>query len=843
MLDVLKKNSGYSLIEVIVAMVGLSLTVLLLGTILTMSVRTNTSTRDSDMTLAAARAKMNELVASTVLINPNGNTTGNDQYTAPNGNIFNRNWTITPVRVGEGATATINGASVEVTARAVPEGAEPVTISGFIDRDNVCNPAADVADRRPLIILANNTDIQTGTGTSGDPIIITRLLNFTTAGENVAGISNVLFTASPNADPLARELRVAGTNSSTVSANRNGNISITQADLGAIVGATIQPNAPTVVQRQFNIRYANCAGNNGSDNSVAYITFRFQHSTDGTPGGGDQPTNCLTGNISNQSFSGDNTQVRNHNITHTLQVTTPGITWTIAGAPAGITIPADNTAQIRVATTTAVGPHSFSVTATPACNAALARTITVTVEVTAPQAQCAIGTLSTTLWDVTQGSIPATIVTLPNIGTNGTVTWAHQSGSNEITVASGGAISIPQNSGAINRTATVRASCGSATPRDFNITVRVQATTTGCSDGSYITPLSGNAIRHNTGVTFDACSYVCLSQRTPISWGSRENCTSTPGQLGYLSDGSWITYNIRVGATGAHRIIMETARQDAGDATITVSTGSAATTITAPSTGNWGTFGQRSGNIDLNSGDVTIRLTVNSSTIIRNIRIEQISTPTHTIIFDRGNNPIGGTVTCTQQTVTEGSTIQLPGPSCVNTNTGFSFLGWNTQQNATTASLQAGANFTVNATATLFAIWQATGSTGCGITASVDGNINGQISPSSASTCGNHIFTFTPNAGFEIEWVRVDGNNVTPTPTGSHTVNVNAANMTIRVRYRAANNPCAGIPAWTQKAYATGDKVLHGGNLYRALRAVGQWENPPSGTGDSWFWTRETVCP
>lgn len=73
---------------------------------------------------------------------------------------------------------------------------------------------------------------------------------------------------------------------------------------------------------------------------------------------------------------------------------------------------------------------------------------------------------------------------------------------------------------------------------------------------------------------------------------------------------------------------------------------------------------------------------------------------TYTIKFDAN----GGSGAPSNQTKTYGTTLKLS--STVPTRTNYTFLGWSTSASATTATYSAGGNYTANAAATLYAVWQ-----------------------------------------------------------------------------------------------------------------------------------------
>lgn len=92
-----------------------------------------------------------------------------------------------------------------------------------------------------------------------------------------------------------------------------------------------------------------------------------------------------------------------------------------------------------------------------------------------------------------------------------------------------------------------------------------------------------------------------------------------------------------------------------------------------------------------------------SVTITSNLTVKASWTVnTYTIKYDAN----GGSGAPSNQTKTYNVTLKLS--ETKPTRTGYTFLGWSTSKTATTATYQAGANFTGNSNTTLYAVWQAT---------------------------------------------------------------------------------------------------------------------------------------
>lgn len=94
------------------------------------------------------------------------------------------------------------------------------------------------------------------------------------------------------------------------------------------------------------------------------------------------------------------------------------------------------------------------------------------------------------------------------------------------------------------------------------------------------------------------------------------------------------------------------------------------------------------------SGSATVNVTVDAKVTVAPI------VSTYTIYF----NPNGGDGGPTKQTKTQGETLLLS--SLAPYREGYTFLGWDSNQNSTTYSYRAGGAYTTNAGTTLYAIWR-----------------------------------------------------------------------------------------------------------------------------------------
>ncbi|MDR0303676.1 MAG: InlB B-repeat-containing protein [Chitinispirillales bacterium] len=151
-----ENKAGYSLVEVIVAMVGLSLVVLLLTSVITTSIRTQSAAREADFALMAAKAKMNELTSQEGIL-VERNSSGQDQFAAPNSSIYVRYW-----EVGDGSPIPLK-VRAWLGGNSAPR--DTVTIFGYLDPDNLCDENTPAPNR--LVIIDRGADtVITPSGTN-----------------------------------------------------------------------------------------------------------------------------------------------------------------------------------------------------------------------------------------------------------------------------------------------------------------------------------------------------------------------------------------------------------------------------------------------------------------------------------------------------------------------------------------------------------------------------------------------------------------------------------------------------------------------------------------------------
>ena len=107
-------------------------------------------------------------------------------------------------------------------------------------------------------------------------------------------------------------------------------------------------------------------------------------------------------------------------------------------------------------------------------------------------------------------------------------------------------------------------------------------------------------------------------------------------------------------------------------------------------------------------------------------------TPTYTVSYDMN----GGSGSISNKTKTYGKDLTLS--STKPTRTGYDFLGWNTNKDATTAQYSAGGKYTANSGATLYAIWRKIEDVGTGFYAKlINTNSNKAVT---VDTSNNNVY-------------------------------------------------------------------------------------------------------
>jgi len=189
------KNGGYSLVEIMVAMVGLSLVAFLLASILITSVRSDSAAREADYAVIAAKATMNELTAPKAVVDTSKRDIWQvaQNFMAPNNKVYNRRF-----RLGQGRPIPV---SVKAWLQNSNSDTNTVLLQGFINVEDICDtlPPKNPPANRPLIIDNSSADPRP----SAERIEINVTLNFLAAEGNqvsTGGISRLFTVVAPD-DP------------------------------------------------------------------------------------------------------------------------------------------------------------------------------------------------------------------------------------------------------------------------------------------------------------------------------------------------------------------------------------------------------------------------------------------------------------------------------------------------------------------------------------------------------------------------------------------------------------------------------------------------------------------
>lgn len=249
------KKGGYSLIEVIVAMVCLSLVSLILVSVITSSIKMSSSAQESDQALAAAKAKMNELTAHNAVIP----TETSDSVTI-NGKIFNREWEITDTQRPWLVVVSAWHKNID----------RAVSLSGYINPDDTCAAGA-VIDYYPII----NPLCEGDPSVNASSFAYTIMQDFDNADKNGDGTFGDmstdnfrLFSVKPHDDDYddVYELEIEGEDANKVmlvGGKKEGQI-------------RINPNIMPVVEKgnklEFTLHYVNCEYKGDKKTNVE-ITF------------------------------------------------------------------------------------------------------------------------------------------------------------------------------------------------------------------------------------------------------------------------------------------------------------------------------------------------------------------------------------------------------------------------------------------------------------------------------------------------------------------------------------------------------------------------------------------
>jgi len=223
-------------------------------------------------------------------------------------------------------------------------------------------------------------------------------------------------------------------------------------------------------------------------------------------------------------------------------------------------------------------------------------------------------------------------------------------------------------------------------------------------------------------------------------------------------------------------------------------------------------------------------------------RVDPIIPPsniTYTVIF----NANGGSGTApTAQTAAAGSGIILPGDSGLS-KSGYTFGGWNTNTSGTGTTYSAGSSYTVTGNITLYAKWDAVGTT----TYTVIFNANGGsgTAPNAQTVAAGSVITLPGGSDLLMSGYTFGGWNTSPNGTetnysagSSYTV---TGNITLYAKWNVAlytvtfnANGGSGTAPVAQTVAAGSGIILPGDSgLSKSGYAFGGWNTNTSGTGDN----------
>ena len=183
--------------------------------------------------------------------------------------------------------------------------------------------------------------------------------------------------------------------------------------------------------------------------------------------------------------------------------------------------------------------------------------------------------------------------------------------------------------------------------------------------------------------------------------------------------------------------------------------------------------------------------------ISTDLTLYAIWAPVYTLSYDAN----GGTGNLTNQICSPSATT---GTCVITVSVGlpirddYGFLGWNTNSSATSAAYANGSRLTMNGNKTLYAVWKKNIKT-VNINTSVNG-VGGKITGSMQNVPSGTtvVISFTPNNGYEIDNVKVNGEITTEVQNNKLSLTVGDQDMNVVVTYKETGGVDPGpvlIPA------------------------------------------------
>ncbi|PCJ52740.1 MAG: hypothetical protein COA79_23260, partial [Planctomycetota bacterium] len=233
-----------------------------------------------------------------------------------------------------------------------------------------------------------------------------------------------------------------------------------------------------------------------------------------------------------------------------------------------------------------------------------------------------------------------------------------------------------------------------------------------------------------------------------------------------------VTYNGNTNTSGS---VPNDANNYLNGSTVTVLTNSGTLAKTGFTFNNWNTAANGSGT----SYATAASITMGSANVT--LYAQWTALPTYTVTYN-GNTNTGGSIPTDANNYLNGATVTVLTNSGTLAKTGFTFNNWNTAANGSGTIYAASSSLTMGSSnVTLYAQWTALTT----YTLTASNGSNGTITPSGAIIVisgSNKTFTMTPNAGYDVDTVTVDG--ASAGNVSSYTFSNVTANHTISVTFK-----------------------------------------------------------
>jgi uncharacterized repeat protein (TIGR02543 family) len=327
-------------------------------------------------------------------------------------------------------------------------------------------------------------------------------------------------------------------------------------------------------------------------------------------------------------------------------------------------------------------------------------------------------------------------------------------------------------------------------------------TKTGYTFGGWNTNSSGTGTNYNAGASYTVTGNITLYAK----W----NATYT------------VTFNANGGSDTAP------AAQTANSGSSVILPSGSGLTKTGYTFGGWNTNADGTGNnyAAFSFYTVTANITLYAKWIIE-------GTATYTVTFN-ANGATSGT-TPTAQTASSGSSVTLPSGSGL-TKTSYTFGGWNTNAEGTGTNYAANASYTVTATVTLYAKWDAVPT----YTVTFDANGGSGTAPTAQTASSGSSVTLPNGSGLTKTGCTFGGWNTNSSSTGTN-YNAGASytvtgNITLYAKWNATvtfniNGATSGTAPTAQTAnYGSSVTLPSGSGLTKTGYTFDGWNTNSSGT-------------